>query len=119
MAEYINANLPQSAIIGAYSSGILSYFCERRVINLDGLANNEIVAVARSRRMDAYLDAKGVRYLADHESIIRPGFTVGLQIDGDPRYIKRLRELHRVPDPSVFGDIVLWEVLPRDDRERA
>ena len=119
MAEYINANLPQSAIIGAYSSGILSYFCERRVINLDGLANNEIVAVARSRRMDAYLDAKGVRYLADHESIIRPGFTVGLQIDGDPRYVKRLRELHRVPDPSAFGDIVLWEVLPRDDRERA
>ena len=119
MAEYINANLPQNAIIGAYSSGILSYFCERRVINLDGLANNEIVAVARARRMDAYLDGKGVTYLADHESIVRPGFNVGLQLDGDPRYLKRLRELHRVPDPSVFGDIVLWEVVPRDDRERA
>ena len=119
MAEYINANLPQNAVIGAYSSGILSYFCERRVINLDGLANNEIVAVARARRMDAYLDAKGVRYLADHESIVRPGFNVGLQLDGDPRYLKRLRELHRVPEPSVFGDIVLWEVVPRDDREGA
>ena len=115
MAEYIDANLPKNAIIGAYSSGILSYFCERRVINLDGLANNDIVAIARARRMDAYLDAKGVTYLADHESIVRPGFNVGLHVDGDPRYIRRLRELHRLPESSVFGDIVLWEVTPRDD----
>lgn len=121
MAQYINANLPGDAIIGAYSSGILSYFSERRVINLDGLANNEVVKVARSRTMDAYLDAKGVRYLADHESIVRRGFNVGLQIDGNPRYIKRLRELYRVPESSVFGDIVLWEVMPAnaDEGERS
>jgi len=113
MAEYIKEHLPTDAIIGAYSSGILSYFSERRVVNLDGLANVDILEVASSRRMDQYLDALGVTWLADHESIIWPDLTVGLLRDGNPEYVKRLREVYRVPCDSKYGDIVLWRVLPK------
>lgn len=111
MAEYIKEHLPQDAIIGAYSSGILSYFSERRVINLDGLANVDILEVASSGKMDQYLDSLGVTWLADHESIIWPDLTVGLLRDGNPAYVKRLEEVYRVPCDSQYGDIVLWRVL--------
>lgn len=112
MADYIKNHLPQDAIIGAYSSGILSYFSERRVVNLDGLANVDILEVASSGRMDRYLDELGVTWLADHESIVWPNLTVGLLQDGDPEYVKRLQEVYRVPCDSAYGDIVLWRVLP-------
>lgn len=112
MAEYIKEHLPQDAVVGAYSSGILSYFSERRVVNLDGLANVDILEVASSGQMDRYLDALGVTWLADHESIIWPGLTVGLLRDGNPEYVKRLQEVYRVPCDSEYGDIVLWKVLP-------
>lgn len=112
MAEYIKNHLPKDAIVGAYSSGILSYFSERRVVNLDGLANVDILEVASSRQMDRYLDALGVTWLADHESIIWPDLTVGLLRDGNPEYVKRLQEVYRVPCDSAYGDIVLWRVLP-------
>jgi hypothetical protein len=116
-AHFLNANLPHDAVIAAYSSGILSYFAERRVINLDGLANNEIVDIARRRAMDKYLDARGVRYLADYEAIVRPRGVVGLQIDGDPGYLTRLKELYRVSDTSELGDILVWEVMPPNAKE--
>lgn len=112
MANYIKENLPQDAIIGAYSSGILSYFSERCVINLDGLANNDILKVVRTRTMDVYLDSRGVRYLADHESITWPGLVVGLPRDGNPKFLTRLKEIYRVPCDSRYGDIVLWEIMP-------
>lgn len=112
MAEYIKNHLPEDAIIGAYSSGILSYFSDRRVVNLDGLANVDILEVASSGEMDRYLDALGITWLADHESIVWPNMTVGLLRDGNPEYVKRLREVYRVPCDSQYGDIVLWRVLP-------
>jgi len=113
MAKWINNNLPKDAVVGAYSSGILSYFSERRIINLDGLCNNAIYKASNNKTIDEFLDSMKVGYLADHESIILPGKTCGLLIDGNPLFVKnRLKEIHRIKCNSVWGDIVAYLILP-------
>ena len=115
VAEWVRAHTPPDAILAAYSSGTLAYFAERRVVNLDGLANNDVLRVVQSRAMDRYLDRLGVTYVADHESIVRPDFVVaGLLHDGDPAYVDRLQEVYRVPCRSRYGDVVVWRVRPRE-----
>lgn len=113
MAEWISRNTPRSTVVAAYSSGILSYYVERPVINLDGLCNTDILGVMRRQTMAEYLEQQGVTHLADHESIVWPDLVVGLRRDARPGFVEqRLEEIHRVPCDSQYGDIVCWRVLP-------
>ena len=44
--QWLNDNVPDTAIVGSYNSGIVGYFSDATVINLDGLMNNEeVVAI--------------------------------------------------------------------------
>lgn len=114
MANWINASTPKDAIIGAYSSGILSFFCERRVINLDGLNNNAVYDASKRREMHKLLERQGVGFLADHESIAKPNKTCGLVRDGDPDFAtSRLQEIYRIPCRGEYGDIVAYRIMPR------
>lgn len=114
MATWINANTPKDAIIGAYSSGILSFFCERRVINLDGLNNNAVSAASKKRSIHKLLEMQGVGFLADHESIAKPNKTCGLVRDGDPDFAtSRLREIYRISCRGEYGDIVAYRIVPK------
>ena len=40
-------------------------------------------------------------------------FTVGLLIDGDPIFLERLEEVHRVKTTSDYSDIVLYQISPK------
>ena len=39
LAEWIRDHLPEDCVIGAWDAGIVGYFSERQVVNLDGLVN--------------------------------------------------------------------------------
>jgi hypothetical protein len=66
MVAYINHNLPEHAILGSWDAGYLGYYCQRTLINLDGLVNNyEIVPYLRNKNMDAYIDKNGIDYLVN------------------------------------------------------
>lgn len=112
MAGWLNRNVPPDAVVGAYSSGILAYYCDRKVVNLDGLSNNEMLDVAKSKTIEKFLDRRGITYLADHESIVKPG-NCGLMPDAGPEFIrKRLREIHRIHYNSIYGDLIAYRILP-------
>ncbi|NJN68078.1 MAG: hypothetical protein HC884_15890, partial [Chloroflexaceae bacterium] len=64
-ARWIAANLPPDAMLAAQNSGIFQYYSERVVLNIDGKLNHEIIPVLEQRRLEEYLQAKGVRYLVD------------------------------------------------------
>jgi hypothetical protein len=64
-AEYIDANLPDDAVVGGFNSGILGYFSARRIVNLDGLVNNEALAAMKERALWPYLKDENITYLAD------------------------------------------------------
>ena len=62
--------VPAGQFIGSFDAGALGYFSPRPVINLDGLANHEIVELRRTCRLPYatclrdYLRAKGIGVLA-------------------------------------------------------
>ncbi len=119
MSDWINENLPKDTVVGAYSSGILSYFSERKVVNLDGLSNNSIYMASRNRAMDKFIDSMNIDYLADYESITMPNRTCGLLMDGDPSFVKnRLKEVYRMKCSSEYGDLVVYKILPKINDEQ-
>ena len=64
LALWIRDNLPADAIVGDWDSGIRGFYSNRRVINLDGLANNEIMGVYRGQiSMQDYWLKRNIRYI--------------------------------------------------------
>jgi hypothetical protein len=82
-AEWLESNTPPDTVAASYNAGIIGFYSERRVINLDGLVNSHEYcrtvlapraaepALAR-RRLLHYLHEHNVRYFAD---IQQPGDT--------------------------------------------
>ncbi len=68
LAQDLNGTLPAHARIGAWNAGVLGYFLERPVINLDGLVNDtEFLEVLQSGApLQDYMRAKKITHLIDH-----------------------------------------------------
>ena len=59
---------PPDALLAMKDSGIFSYFAQRRVMNLDGVANSFEYAQRRLRtgRLEEFVRSHGVEYVAQH-----------------------------------------------------
>jgi hypothetical protein len=57
--------IPADAVVGAWNAGIPAAFGNRRVVNLDGLVNREVLPLARDRRVEELLAARGITWVAD------------------------------------------------------
>jgi hypothetical protein len=68
LAADLNRTLPPDAIVGAWNAGVLGYFLDRPVVNLDGLVNDrDFLAVLRAGTpLTGYLHAEGIGWLIDH-----------------------------------------------------
>jgi hypothetical protein len=65
-AMWVNENLPEDALIGSWNAGVLGYYTDRSVINLDGLINNfELYEYIRDGRIVDYIRDKRIQYVAD------------------------------------------------------
>jgi len=73
MMEMIYTKVPSGEVVGAFNSGYLQYFTDRRVINLDGLANNEVLSYYKSINGLEYFRRKDIRWLID-----TPAYLAGL-----------------------------------------
>jgi hypothetical protein len=70
LAQWVAQNVEPSARCAAWSAGVLGYYSERPVINLDGLVNGAdyYAAVLKGReRLTDYLRNENVRYVIDYE----------------------------------------------------
>jgi hypothetical protein len=66
-AIWARDHLPQEAILAMKDAGHFAFFSERRVINIDGLANNFAYQdELRRGRFAAYLHESGVTYFVQH-----------------------------------------------------
>ena len=75
-AEWIAANLPEDAVVASFDAGVIGYFAERPVVNLDGLVNSFEWYDARQEGTEAtaeFLRDAGVTHIANH----------GDPVDGD------------------------------------
>lgn len=91
--------------IGAFNAGILGYYANRPVVNLDGVTNNEILPVLKIRELDRYLENRGIRYLIDHEEYIW-----GYGMYAGPNYRPSLWLLYQYNTQPFAGDVVVVEV---------
>ncbi|MCP4609843.1 MAG: hypothetical protein GY845_14135 [Planctomycetes bacterium] len=70
IATWINENLPMDVQIGAWNAGVLGYFCDRTVVNLDGLVNDrEFLRHLESNvSIREYLRQEKITYLVDKDA---------------------------------------------------
>lgn len=75
-AEWINEHLPQDAVIGSWDCGILGFYADPPVVNLDGLVNsaNYLQHLQRGTTLD-FMDKGGMRYVAQYykDGFVRRG----------------------------------------------
>ncbi|MDP3659108.1 glycosyltransferase family 39 protein [Phenylobacterium sp.] len=65
-AQWINANLSKDAIVGSWNAGVVGFYAQRRVVNLDGLINNAaLVPFLKDDRTDLYILDRKIQYLSD------------------------------------------------------
>ncbi|MEQ9643573.1 MAG: glycosyltransferase family 39 protein [Alphaproteobacteria bacterium] len=65
-AQWIEKNIPETELIGAWNAGIIGYFSNHRVVNLDGLINGfDYLPYLRDDRIEDYIKDRGIGYIAD------------------------------------------------------
>jgi hypothetical protein len=74
-AQWLNQNTPPDAIIGSFQTGITGYYLERRFYGLDGKINLDALHAMQDKRMDRYVQEKGIDYVADWDWILNDLFT--------------------------------------------
>ncbi|HMQ51921.1 MAG TPA: hypothetical protein PKE64_28110 [Anaerolineae bacterium] len=107
LAQWLNHNTEPEARVGAWNSGIIAYFTDRQVINLDGVVNNSLYDHMKSRRSTSPLDlrdyvvSRNIAYITDYEYFHLDAFKeeVDLQLVYEsPEYgfrVYRLKPLFR------------------------
>ncbi len=108
-AHWMNENLPENSTIGVFNAGVQAYFSEHRIVNLDGLVNNEAASALRERRLWAYLDEEHIGYLADFDLYIQYRYRQFLGVESP---WANLSEIHRVGGEKGIG---IWRTLPSDE----
>jgi len=67
-AYKIQNKLPKQAVIGSWNAGIIGYFSDRIVVNLDGLVNSDIreIVTKHNKKLSQYIIDKDIQYISDY-----------------------------------------------------
>lgn len=86
--EWISANLPDDAVLASWDAGVLGYFTDQPVVNIDGVVNSLAWYRATTEgpeAVGAFLDRAGVTHIANH----------GQPVEGqDPTVIDYVTRVH-------------------------
>ncbi len=64
-ALFARDRIPPKVTVGGFQSGVLSYWLENPVINLDGVTNKDAYFHLKNKTMAAYLDEQQIAYLVE------------------------------------------------------
>jgi hypothetical protein len=62
---WIREHTPPEALIGSFNAGILGYLGGRRVVNLDGVINEDAYRALAAHRLSDYIDKTGIGWVID------------------------------------------------------
>jgi hypothetical protein len=65
MALWVRDNTPPETVVGSWNAGIMGYFSERTVVNVDGVVNDDALRAMQSRTLDEYIAGRNVAVLVD------------------------------------------------------
>ncbi|MCI0525860.1 MAG: hypothetical protein L0Y56_00200, partial [Nitrospira sp.] len=105
-AMWMSEHLPPETRLASWNAGIIGYFSERTVINLDGLVNGADYyerVIAGPLTWEAYVHEQNVDYIVDFNRniVISPEF---------PIY-----KVFSLPDHP--DEVIMWQVLPLETAE--
>lgn len=66
-AQYLKSNTDPDARVASFNAGVIGYFSDRTVINLDGVVNPDAYQALREHRLLDYLRSVDVIYVADRD----------------------------------------------------
>lgn len=68
---WITDNLPADAVLGSWDAGVVGYFTEQPVMNLDGVVNSfDYLDASREGTRDEFLRDRGLGYLVNHGDLV-------------------------------------------------
>jgi hypothetical protein len=71
-ARWIDAHTEPGARVGSFNAGILGYFSNRTVVNLDGVVNADAYRAKVEKRLPEYVGSMRLDYVADLKGALRP-----------------------------------------------
>jgi hypothetical protein len=71
-AAWLEDNVPSGALVGSWNAGVLGWYADQPVVNLDGLINdNEFLTYLEDERTAEYILDEDIEYLSDVDSLIQ------------------------------------------------
>ena len=92
VVQVLEKKTPKEAVIGCFQSGFLEYYSDRKVINLDGVVNQEALKAMKENRLGKYVARKGITYIADWPYVLKTLFFRHL---GDCKSIQEITLIHK------------------------
>lgn len=68
---WAEANMEKDAVVGSFNAGMIGYFLPRKVINLDGLVNNEVAAEFKRGDLGDYVSRSGIHYVLENVGYVK------------------------------------------------
>jgi hypothetical protein len=102
-AKWINRNVPESAIVGGFQTGIFGYYLERRFYGLDGKINIAALDAMREHRIDEYVRDQGIEYLADWPFVLN---ALLVKRSSDREFLRRQQQVY------TNGEVVVYRIGP-------
>lgn len=69
--EYLKTNQDIKPV-GSWNAGIIRYFAERPVINLDGLVNDDVAEYVTTGKLSRYVDSQQINFVLDFAGMMSP-----------------------------------------------
>jgi len=109
---WLGSNQP-AGITGSWNAGIIGYYEGGRVVNLDGLVNNDIYSFAVTNSLPAYLENIGITYVVDYPAMLhdqrfrrRGGYD-------DAAFVARFQPQQVFDNsPTVWRNLTLFRIIP-------
>ncbi len=106
--------------VGAWNAGIVGYYQGGRVVNLDGLVNDEIYEYAANNQLPRYIDERGLRYVIDFRRIFEAPLRRRRGGFDDPAFLARLvpiQPFQRRQSGRMWTGLTLYRLrAPEEER---
>src|SRR5260370_4067893 len=108
---------PVDGQIASWNAGILGYFLDGGIVNLDGVMNDQIYPYVLDNRLIAYLDTTNVKYVADYPNLINEGeTTLGYSAHELTTQLQPLYSIPQFESGDHWTSYTLYRLSSVDDR---
>ncbi|MEM4247140.1 MAG: hypothetical protein QXF14_02350, partial [Candidatus Woesearchaeota archaeon] len=67
--RWIRNNTSPDTIIGAFNAGVYGYFSGRKIVNLDGVINDNAYYALKDKRLYSYINEQNISYIIDWDYV--------------------------------------------------